>query len=184
MDDQRAGKQTLHIHDSEAEPSMSHRTKSVIGRKLEFDKTFQPCPAEAGDELYPNGIFEFNITRLLAVVETRIERFPIERVEVVDLFDCGGEHLDEGAIRTADLFRPILLAEISPGLFSLIYGHHRVAKARREGVRALPAYRVACPHHVQFLTSTRAYERYVEYWNEKLGRSGADEPQAIGVGAP
>jgi hypothetical protein len=147
---------------------MPHRTKSVTSRKLEFDKTFQPCHAELGDELYPNGIFEFNITRLLAFVEAHVERFPIERVEVVDLPDYGSENLDREAISTAELFRPILLAEISPGLFNLIDGHHRVAKARREGIGTLPARRVACPHHVQFLTSTRAYQQYVEYWNEKL----------------
>lgn len=52
---------------------------------LELDETFQPCPAEPGDELYPNGIFEFNITRLLALVETHIARFPIERVAVEDI---------------------------------------------------------------------------------------------------
>lgn len=144
------------------------RSDHAIAVKLKVDKAFQPCPAEPGDELYPNGIFEFNITRLLAFIEAHIERFPIGCVEGEDVPNYGGGNLDEEAICTADLFRPILLAEISPGQFNLIDGHHRVAKARREGVRTLPAHRVACPHHVQFLTSTQAYERYVAYWNEKL----------------
>lgn len=144
------------------------RSDYATAVKLKLDKTFQPCPAEPGDELFPNGIFEFNITRLLAFVEDHVERFPIQRVEVDDIPNYGDENLDEEALRAADLLPPILLAEISPGLFNLIDGHHRVAKARREGLRTLPAHRVACPHHVPFLTSTRAYERYVEYWNEKL----------------
>ena len=33
---------------------------------------------------------------------------------------------------------------------------------------ALPGYRIRCPEHVAFLTSTFAYEKYVEYWNGKL----------------
>jgi hypothetical protein len=150
---------------------LSMRSDHATAVELKLDKTFQPCPAELGDELYPNGIFEFNITRILAFVATHADRFPIERVEVDDIPNYGSENLDEEAIGTADLFRPILLAEISPGLFSLIDGHHRIAKARREGVKTLPAHRVACPHHVRFLTSTRAYKRYVEYWNEKLALS-------------
>lgn len=149
---------------------LSMRSDHATAVKFRLDKTFQPCPAEPGDELYPNGIFEFNITRLLVFVEAHVERFPIERIDVDDIPNYGGENLDEEAIGTADLFRPILLMEISPGLFNLIDGHHRVAKARREGVRTLPAHRVACPHHVRFLTSTLAYERYVEYWNGKLAQ--------------
>jgi hypothetical protein len=149
---------------------LSTRSDHASAAKLKLDKIFQPCPAEPGDELYPNGIFEFNITRLLAFVETQVERFPIERVEVEGIQNYGSESLNEEAVSTADLLRPILFAEISPGLFNLIDGHHRVAKARREGVKTLPAHRVACPHHVRFLTSTLAYERYVEYWNEKIRR--------------
>lgn len=143
------------------------RSDHATALKLKLDKAFEPCPVEPGDEFYPNGIFEFNITRLLAFVAAHVDRFPIERVEVDDIPNYGSDNLDEDAIGTADLLRPILLAEISPGLFNLIDGHHRVAKARREGVGTLPAHRVACPHHVQFLTSTPAYERYVEYWNGK-----------------
>lgn len=137
-------------------------------QRIKLDKSFQPSPAELGDELFANGIFEFNITRLLALIAARAERFPIERVEVGDIPDYGSDPLDEEAIRKADLSRPILLAEISPGLYNVIDGHHRLAKARREGAQALPARRVHCPDHVPFLTSTAAYEAYVEYWNGKL----------------
>lgn len=148
----------------------STRSDHPTAVKLKLDKAFEPCAAESGDELYPNGIFEFNITRLLSFIEANIDRFPIESVGVADIPNYGSENLDEEAIRTADLLRPILLAEISPGRFNLIDGHHRVAKARGEGVATLPAHRVACPFQVRFLTSTRAYEMYVEYWNEKLAR--------------
>lgn len=137
-------------------------------QRIKLDQSFQPCPAETGDELFPNGIFEFNVTRLLALVAAHAERFHIERVEVGDIPDYGSDPLDAEAIRKADLSRPILLAEISPGLYNVIDGHHRLAKARREGAQRLPARRVHCPDHVPFLTSTAAYQAYVEYWNGKL----------------
>jgi hypothetical protein len=137
--------------------------------KLKRDKNLQPCPAESGDEHYQNGIFEFNITRLLAFIDTCADRFPIELVSVAEFPNYGGSHLDEETVRTADLSRPILLAEIAPGLFNVIDGNHRLARARCEGVQAVPSRRVRCPDHVPFLTSAWAYEKYVEYRNSKLG---------------
>ena len=137
--------------------------------KLRRDKGFQPCPAQPGDETYANGIFEFNITRLLAFAEEHPDRFPAIHVELRELPDYGnGVHLNEVAVLVADLSRPIVLAEISPGNFNVIDGNHRLARARRQGVTALPAYRVRCPLHVPFLTSAFAYEKYVEYWNGKV----------------
>ena len=136
--------------------------------KLKRDKNLQPCPAESGDEHYQNGIFEFNITRLLAFIDTCADRFPIELVSVAEFPNYGGSHLDQTTIAAADLSRPVLFAEIAPGRFNLIDGNHRMARARRDGVNTLPAYRIRCPDHVAFLTSTMAYEKYVDYWNGKI----------------
>ncbi len=91
----------------------------VTGR-LRRDKKFQPRPAKLDDEHYANGIFEFNITRLLAFIDTCPEQFPIESVLVDDLAGYGGSNLNEEAVRNADLSRPILLAEIAPGRFNVI----------------------------------------------------------------
>lgn len=54
--------------------------------RLRLNRGFRPCDVEPGDEFYPNGIFVFNITRLLAFVRAQPERFPIEAVEVVDIY--------------------------------------------------------------------------------------------------
>jgi hypothetical protein len=35
-------------------------------------------------------------------------------------------------------------------------------------VLSIPARRIRCPDHLAFLTSARAYECYVEYWNGKV----------------
>jgi hypothetical protein len=135
---------------------------------LKRHKKFQPSPVESGDEHYANGIFEFNITRLLAFIGTCPERFPVERVLVEDFPAFGSSHLNEETVLNADLSRPILLAEISPRRFNVIDGNHRLARARRERVQMVPARRVLCPDHVPFLISEWAYEKYVEYWNSKV----------------
>src|SRR5579863_1109416 len=136
---------------------------------LRRDPQFQPCTAEPGDELYPNGIFEFNISRLIAFISAHPERFPTEAVELSEIPDYGSStRLEDAAVQAADLSRPVLLAEIAPARFSLIDGHHRVAKARRMLSATITAYRVRCPDHVSFLTSANVYEKYLEYWNSKL----------------
>jgi hypothetical protein len=137
--------------------------------KLRLDKGFQPCPADPGDEIYPNGIFEFNITRLIVFVQEHADRFPVEQIALREFPNYGDSaHLNEETVRSADLSRPVVLAEIAPGRYSVIDGNHRLARARRQGAEALPAYRLQCPNHLPFLTSVFAYEKYVEYWNDKV----------------
>jgi len=136
--------------------------------RLKRDKKFQPCLIESGDEHYANGIFEFNITRLLGFIDTCPERFRVESVLVDDFPEFGSSHLNEETVRNADLSRPIILAEIAPGRFNVIDGNHRLARARRESVQMVPAHRIFCPDHVPFLISEWAYEKYVEYWNSKV----------------
>ena len=135
--------------------------------KLKLDKKFQPCPVEGGEEVYRNGIFHFNITRLLAFLDAHPARFPIEFIALSEIPNYGDSNLDVDTVRSADLSRPILLAEISPGRFNVIDGNHRVAKARH-GAPTVPARRIHCSDHLQFLTSFTAYEKYVEYWNGKV----------------
>ena len=136
--------------------------------QLALDPRFRPCEAQKGEEIYPNGIFEFNITRLLSYIGTS-GKFRTEPVLLGEI-PYGGTSpgLNELTIAAADLSRPVILAEISPSRYNLIDGNHRVAKARREGVPSILAYRIRCPEHVAFLTSTRAYAKYVEYWNSKV----------------
>lgn len=119
----------------------------------------------------------FNVSRLLAFVKAHADRFPVEQVELVDIPDYGGAHLDEAAIRTADLSRPILLAEIAPGRYNVIDGNHRIAKARRDAARTVAAQRLRCPEHVCFLTAATAYQKYVEYWNSKVDEATRRSPR-------
>ena len=148
--------------------SISPTKNSPSPIKLKLDKRFQPCPLDEGDEAYPNGIFHFNISRLLAIIDAHPEDFPLEHIPVADIPSYAGASLNEATVRSADLSRPVLLAEIAPGRYNLIDGHHRVAKARLDGVPTVHARRIPCPRHVPFLTTTEAYQKYVEYWNSKV----------------
>lgn len=149
-------------------PQDSLSIPSSIPPRLRRDKRFAPCAIEKDHEFIANGIFEFNITRILEFLDADSVRHPVESISVSSIPDLGGARLDEATVRSADLNRPVLLAEISPDRFNLIDGHHRIARARREGVLSIPARRIRCPDHLTFLTSARAYECYVEYWNGKV----------------
>jgi hypothetical protein len=79
-------------------PDLPHRPK-----RLKLNPRFQPCAAQVGDELYPNGIFEFNVSRLWDFVRAHAERFAIEFVAIEDISDYGGnERLNQATIQGAD----------------------------------------------------------------------------------
>jgi len=72
--------------------------------RLRRDPQFQACATEPGDELYPNGIFEFNISRLIAFISAHPERFPTEAVELSEIPDYGSStRLEDAAVQAADL---------------------------------------------------------------------------------
>jgi hypothetical protein len=148
--------------------SLSTSQESPPPITLKLNEKFQACPVDEGEEVYPNGIFHFNISRLLAFLDDHPARFPTALIALTEIANYDESHLDEESVRSADLSRPILLAEISPGLFNVIDGNHRLAKARRDSMPTIRARRIFCPDHIPFLTSVTAYQKYVEYWNSKI----------------
>jgi len=134
---------------------------------LKADKDFTPCPADIGDELYPNGIFEFNISKILEYIHKDPAGITLEEVAVSDFFR-GFSSINESHMDSVELSMPVILAEISPEQYNLIDGHHRMEKARRTGVKSILAYKLNVEQHMKFLTSKKAYLIYVEYWNSKL----------------
>lgn len=147
--------------------------------KLKFNKKFQAINVDAEDELFPNGLFEFNITKLIAHINANPVNFPIEEV-VLDTLWESSSNLSDAAIQAANLSVPIILAEISPGRFNVVDGNHRVAKARRNGAKSLLAYTVRPDQHHRFLTSVNAYKKYVEYWNTKVVEMSPSTPTKKG----
>jgi hypothetical protein len=136
-------------------------------RKLKVDKKFTPCAVEVDDELFPNGIFEFNITKMLEWIEKNIDDVILEEIEVHESFKSFSS-LNESHIDTVDISRPVILAEIAPDLYNLIDGNHRMEKARRMKLKSISAYKLNAKQHIRFLTSQKAYLTYIDYWNGKL----------------
>ncbi len=139
--------------------------------EIQADATFVPYPVDDGDELFANGIFVFNVTRILEYVARHPAKVALVPVSVRS-FPRWDRTLAGAHVEAADLARPVLLAEISPGSFNLIDGHHRIEKARRQDVETLPAYRLTAAQHVRFLVSMRAYLAFVGYWNGKVAEAG------------
>lgn len=138
-----------------------------IPKKLRASKRFRPCPIDPGDELYPNGAFEFNITKMTAFILSNPDQFHPTEIEVSTLPDFSSR-LDPATIEKANISVPIILAEVAPGRFNVIDGNHRLKKARISGMTKILAYKIFHQVHYQFLTSTDAYVSYVSYWNEKV----------------
>ena len=135
--------------------------------KIEANDNFTPCPVNKGDELFHNGIFVFNITKMLEHIKNNSDEIDLVEVTVAD-FPQSFSSIDESYIDSVDISRPVLLAEISPGHYNLIDGNHRMEKARRMGISRIFAYRLNVEQHIKFLTDRKAYLSYVEYWNVKL----------------
>ncbi len=134
-------------------------------KKLKINKHFTPCRIDDEDEMYPNGIFVFNITKMAEYI--RNNSITCEDVLVKD-FSRGSSKFKESHLAIVDVTKPVILAEISPGRYNVIDGNHRMEQARRLGIEKLPAYKIIPEQHLQFLTTEQGYLAYIEYWNSKL----------------
>ena len=141
--------------------------KNGLARMLKIDEQFTPYPVVDEDELFENGFFVFNITKMVEYIQNNPDAIAFEEVAVSDFFK-GFSSINESHVDSVDTSKPVILAEIAPGQFNLIDGNHRMEKARRLGISSLPAYKLTPQQHIQFLTSKKAYVAYVEYWNDKL----------------
>lgn len=133
---------------------------------LKVNTNFNPRPVRAGDEIFRNGIFEFNVTRILEHAANNPSVMHLVEIAVSD-FSPNFSVLNESHIDSVDISQPVILAEIAPNIYNLIDGHHRMARSRRLGINNMQAYKLSVHQHIVFLTSKTAYLSYVEYWNGK-----------------
>lgn len=138
--------------------------------KLKINPKFKPCPKDDEDELFLNGYFIFNITKMIKFIKENTADFPVEMIAVESIYTRLEKKLDETFIPKANLSVPIILAEIAPKRFNVIDGNHRLEKAYRDGVVKIPIYRITPKHHLQFLTTEQGYKAYVSYWNNKFNQ--------------
>ena len=134
--------------------------------KLKVDDNFTPCPINKGDELFQNGIFVFNITKMIKYLKKNANEVDLIEAEVGD-FPKSFSSIDESHVDSVDVSQPVILSEIAPGHYNLIDGNHRMEKARKMGAKSILAYKIDVNQHLKFLTEKKAYLSYIEYWNEK-----------------
>ena len=60
----------------------------MVNRKYAFyesvNKNFKPCPTEDGDEIYQNGIFKFNTSKLIEYIKINSDKVDLIEVEIED----------------------------------------------------------------------------------------------------
>lgn len=135
-------------------------------RLLVVDQSYSPIESLENEELYRHGIFEWNISRIKKYIE-RNEREIHHSVIDVDK-ELLSASINQSHVDAVDLSIPVIQAEISPGSFIVIDGHHRLAKARKNHVPYVDSYKLLVNQHIPFFTSVTSYTTFVEYWNSKV----------------
>lgn len=136
---------------------------------MKTNPNFIPCLPVPGDEMLGGFPFNWHITNATEWIQANRDQVELSVVKIGPPGPgADSPRLDEDLLPKADLTRPIIMVRMRPEFFRLIDGNHRVAKARRTGVKELPAYYLTQEQHRQFFTSEDMDKRYVEYWNGKL----------------
>lgn len=138
-------------------------------RKLVRDKNYKPLPTNEGDEIYSNGIFKFNISKILEHISTGKLNAEKEQIDINKWFKTHIRgSVNEDHLPMVDITKPVLQAEIRSGMFEIIDGHHLLEKACRDSVEFIDSYKLIGEQLVPFFADVRGYVSFVEYWNSKL----------------
>jgi hypothetical protein len=138
-------------------------------RKLKLNRNYIPLPTNEGDEIFRNGIFHFNISRILDHINTGLLLVEHERINVEEWFKTHGHgSINEEYLPTVDVTKTIIQAEIRPRMFQIIDGNHRIEKAFREGIPHIRSYKLRGEQLKPYFFKIEGYEAFVDYWNSKL----------------
>jgi len=137
----------------------------LVSKMLKINHNYEPVISIENDEIFPNGIFEWNITKIINYIEKNKGDIHISRIDVPEYHCKAFSVINEKHIDSVDVSVPIILAEINPDKYIVIDGHHRLEKAYRNGMPFIAAYKFTVDQHIPFLTSIRSYSTFFEYWN-------------------
>ncbi|WP_062105435.1 hypothetical protein [Bacillus niameyensis] len=139
-------------------------------RMMHVKKLYEPCPVKENDEIFRNGVFHFNISRILEDIHSGKLVVDKEYIDINEWFKWHGHHssLNEDHLSTVNIDSIIVQAEISPGIFSIIDGNHRMEKAFRLGNPSIYSYKLRREQLIPYFITEKGYQAFVEYWNSKL----------------
>jgi len=139
-------------------------------RTLRLDKNFTPCDVFENEGYYPNGVFVFNITRIIEHIKSGQLVVKQEDISVPEWYktQVASIVINEEHIKTVTLEVPVIQAEISPGRFNIIDGNHRLERAYRDNVKTIKSYKVKAEQLIPYFIDVKGYQAFVAYWNDKL----------------
>jgi len=145
--------------------------------KLKKDKRYAPFPLVDGNEIFRNGIFRINITKIMEHIECGVIK-PIKSAEdkgtvginVQKWYRSHSWHglINEDHLPNVDITKPVIQVEFNPGMYKIIDGHHRMALAYRKGVATVESYKLNIKQWLPYFADVRGYESFVDYWNSKV----------------
>jgi len=77
-------------------------------KKINASKNFKPCEIEDNDEYFPNGIFVFNITKMISYIEENKNAIQLENINFEDNHDKEFSSEEEDYINSTNLNRPVI----------------------------------------------------------------------------
>ncbi|MCA0991402.1 ParB N-terminal domain-containing protein [Pseudalkalibacillus hwajinpoensis] len=138
-------------------------------RKIKMNKNYVPLVCNVGDEIFRNGLFYFNITRMTEDIHAGHLHVDIEMIDVKEWFNSHfHSSINEEHLPLVNVDSPIIQAEIRPGMYEIIDGNHRIEKAYREELPTIQSYKLKGEQLLPYFKDKELYVAFVEYWNSKL----------------
>lgn len=136
-------------------------------RIMKLRENYIPCEVYENEEIYPIGIFKLNISRIKEHIKTGKLNVRKEEINVTEWFKTHPNGvINEDHINSVNIAKPVVQAEIRPGMFTIIDGNHRMEKAYRNNIKHVQSYKLTGEQLVDYFIE--GYETFVEYWNSKL----------------
>ncbi|KMM36770.1 hypothetical protein [Guptibacillus hwajinpoensis] len=77
-------------------------------RKIQMNQNYLPLSCNIGDEIYPNGIFHFNITRIAEHIQSGSIKVELETIELKVWFKHHfHSRINEEHLLTVDVNKPL-----------------------------------------------------------------------------
>ena len=141
------------------------KTVRLINKK----RKYIPCELQEDEECYPNGIFRFNISRIVEDIESGKLQAEMDKIDVPHWIKnhCMGD-VNEDHMPNVVLSKPVIQAEIKAGFFEIIDGRHRMEKALRENLQYIDSYKLKGEQLLDYFIDEKGYRAFIGYWNDWL----------------
>jgi hypothetical protein len=111
-------------------------------------------------------------------VESGMLAIEEEQINVKEWFESHSHNrVNEDYLPSVDISKTIILAEIRPGMFSVLDGNHRIEETYRENDFFIYSYKLKGEQLLPYFTSKGRYQSFVDYWHVKLTESGWQRKQ-------